>query len=671
MTHIVATGNANISGAMIVNGQANVGNLSFPPTSTITVSVVAYSGTTVTVTTAAAHGLAVGNEVVFSGLTATTNAPNGIFLVVSTPSSTTFTFTAAVAPTGTLGFSSAVLTVRPLITSQGSGIFNGRLVVGGDATLGNIPSVMHITASGNVQAAFMSSANANVTSNLNVGGTANLNNVNMTGVLGTTGGANFGSGNAVFYANGQANLSGNIGAPHVFVSGNVEAGVLKSSGIMFATGNVTGGNLVTNGVLSVQGDASVGNITTKDVNGTSVTISGNVSGANLVASGILKVSGTANVGNLNLPSTLVGISSVSYSGTTITVTTSAPHTITVGSEITLTGVTTNGTNPPNVNSGGNPAWFTVTSVTSTTIVFTAAVAPTGTLNSSAGSLNVRPFIISAGSATYGGNLTATGNVVAGAFTGVGSGLTSLNASAITSGTISSSVIPILNQNTTGSAGTVSGASQPNITAVGQLLSLAVGGAGAAANVNLYANGTANFSGNLNASYISANGALLTSINGAQVSKVPTAGTADTAGTVSASAQPSITSVGVLTGLSISGSISSVTNITASGFVMHSAGVGITATGTTQGTATPLTKQINVITTSVVSTNDGVTLPAAAAGMTCIVINTAVANVKVYPASGGYVDGLAQNNPFVLGPGARLMFVATSLSQWYTMTAVYG
>jgi cytoskeletal protein CcmA (bactofilin family) len=490
----------------------------------------------------------------------------------------------------------------------------------------------------------------------------------MTGVLGTTGGANFGAGNAVFHANGAANLSGNIGAPHVFVSGNVEGGVVKSSGIMFATGNVTGGNLVTNGLLTVAGNASVGNITTARIDGTLVSVSGNVSGANLVASGVLSVAGTANVGNLNLPSTLVGISSVSYSGTSITVVTATAHGASTGTEVTLTGITTSGANPPNVNAGGNPGWFVITVTNSTTFTFTTAVAPTGTLNWSAGSLNIRPFLVTQGSGSYGGNLTATGAVIASSFSGNGATLTNINGSNV------SKVGSAGTADTSGTAGTVTTASQPNITAVGQLLSLAVGASGGGANVNLYANGAANFSGNLNAAYISANGALITSINGANVSKVSSATSADsagTAGTVTSSSQPSITSVGTLTGLSISGSIGSVTNITASGFVMHSAGVGITATGTTQGAAAALTKQINVVATSVAAVNDGVMLPAATAGMTCIVINTSSANVKVYPTSGVTIDSLGTNTSFTQGPGARLMYVATSTTQWYTMTAVYG
>jgi hypothetical protein len=105
--------------------------------------------------------------------------------------------------------------------------------------------------------------------------------------------------------------------------------------------------------------------------------------------------------------------------------------------------------------------------------------------------------------------------------------------------------------------------------------------------------------------------------------------------------------------------------------MRSTGVGITATGTTQGAAAALTKQINVVSTSVAAANDGVMLPAAAAGMTVIVINTSAANVKVYPTSGVTIDSLGTNTSFTQGPGARLMYVAVSLTQWYTMTAVYG
>lgn len=60
------------------------------------------AGTTVTCTTTADHGLRVGNAIYVNGTTATTNPPNGSWLVATTPTNTTFTFVVINAPTGTI-----------------------------------------------------------------------------------------------------------------------------------------------------------------------------------------------------------------------------------------------------------------------------------------------------------------------------------------------------------------------------------------------------------------------------------------------------------------------------------------------------------------------------------------------------------------------------------------
>jgi hypothetical protein len=60
------------------------------------------SSTTITVTTTNAHGLTVGIPILVTGLTATTNPPNGTYTVATIPSSTTFTYIVASAPTGTI-----------------------------------------------------------------------------------------------------------------------------------------------------------------------------------------------------------------------------------------------------------------------------------------------------------------------------------------------------------------------------------------------------------------------------------------------------------------------------------------------------------------------------------------------------------------------------------------
>jgi hypothetical protein len=62
-----------------------------------------FSTTTITCTTASAHGLAVGSLIYVVGTTASTNAPNGAWVVATTPTANTFTFTVNVAPTGTIG----------------------------------------------------------------------------------------------------------------------------------------------------------------------------------------------------------------------------------------------------------------------------------------------------------------------------------------------------------------------------------------------------------------------------------------------------------------------------------------------------------------------------------------------------------------------------------------
>ena len=85
----------------------------------------------------------------------------------------------------------------------------------------------------------------------------------------------------------------------------------------------------------------------------------------------------------------------------------------------------------------------------------------------------------------------------------------------------------------------------------------------------------------------------------------------------------------------------------------------------------LTKQVNVVTSSTPGSAEGVSLPAATVGMQIIIINTSPNAVKVYPANGGTIDSLALNTAFSLGSGARLLIVATSISQWYTMVGVYG
>jgi hypothetical protein len=74
-----------------------------------------YSGNLITITTTGPHGLAVGNEIALTGTTASTNAPNGSWIVCTVLSPTVFVFVNSGTPTGTLNVTSTgQLYVRPL-----------------------------------------------------------------------------------------------------------------------------------------------------------------------------------------------------------------------------------------------------------------------------------------------------------------------------------------------------------------------------------------------------------------------------------------------------------------------------------------------------------------------------------------------------------------------------
>jgi hypothetical protein len=73
-----------------------------------------YSGKAITVRTFVPHGLSLGSEIAISGITATTNAPNGSWYVARIINATTFVYYATNQPTGDLETDSdTVLSVRP------------------------------------------------------------------------------------------------------------------------------------------------------------------------------------------------------------------------------------------------------------------------------------------------------------------------------------------------------------------------------------------------------------------------------------------------------------------------------------------------------------------------------------------------------------------------------
>jgi len=277
----------------------------------------------------------------------------------------------------------------------------------------------------------------------------------------------------------------------------------------------------------------------------------------------------------------------------------------------------------------------------------------------------------------------TGNLlITGVFTGNGSSLSALNGSNITTGTVAAARVATLNQNTTGSAATVTTAAQPNITSVGTLTDLTVTGdvlIGTTINTPI-----AGFR------RLVINEPLTSGVRAAIISlrvnntELGTIGAVDVGTTALQIATPdnlqlqtggvtrlSINSTGnvsITENLSVTGNITSA-NVTTSSYIIRSVDTALNAAGSVQGDSTLLAKDINVVST--VSAGQGVRLPAAVAGMVIIVNNTSATSLNVYPSTSAAINSLATNAAYTHVAVASLQYYAISATQWYTVGATYS
>lgn len=113
----------SVNGKAVIGSTLLVPNVSYKDT-LVTITSWSYVGTTITLNVAS-HTFIAGDYIEVSGLTATTNIPNGVHLVTSV-TATTIVFTYALTPTGTAGVSSA--TVKGYMTTNGrtNGIGEGQ-----------------------------------------------------------------------------------------------------------------------------------------------------------------------------------------------------------------------------------------------------------------------------------------------------------------------------------------------------------------------------------------------------------------------------------------------------------------------------------------------------------------------------------------------------------------
>lgn len=111
----------------------------------------------------------------------------------------------------------------------------------------------------------------------------------------------------------------------------------------------------------------------------------------------------------------------------------------------------------------------------------------------------------------------------------------------------------------------------------------------------------------------------------------------------------------------SGDDITVDDITVSGRFIVGVDASVTAAGTTQGTATALTKTYNIVNTA--SANQGVKLPDAISGTRVTVFNSTTATIKVYPNTNESINDLTANASLSLGPEKGRDFVAVSATQY--------
>ena len=111
------------------------------------------------------------------------------------------------------------------------------------------------------------------------------------------------------------------------------------------------------------------------------------------------------------------------------------------------------------------------------------------------------------------------------------------------------------------------------------------------------------------------------------------------------------------------------NLSLTGNYIHSINATVAAAGNAvQATATPLTKDVNILTTVTAGSATGVALPAGTAGMIIFVYNTTATAANVYPVNGGTasINALGNNAAFSLAATTGARFVCASATKWYTI-----
>lgn len=104
-----------------------------------------------------------------------------------------------------------------------------------------------------------------------------------------------------------------------------------------------------------------------------------------------------------------------------------------------------------------------------------------------------------------------------------------------------------------------------------------------------------------------------------------------------------------------------------GYVAFGNNSAVAAAGSTQGTATLLTRQISNIT----SGSGGVLLPTPVGGERIIIRNALGSSITTYPHVGGQINNSGVNTGVTHSAGTTLEYVAVTSSLWFLLNAVYA
>jgi hypothetical protein len=425
----------------------------------------------------------------------------------------------------------------------------------GTVTSGTASATGNVTG-GNILTAGLISATGNVTGNYFLGNVFFANGITASKIYNGTSEVNVVSsgGNVNVSVGGTANVvvfssTGQFTNGIVSASGNITGGNISATNhtgtTVSVTANVTGGNVLTGGLISATGNITGGNISATALTGTTVSVTANVTGGNVLTGGLISATGNITGGNI-----LGGanVNATTHTGTTVSVTANVTGgNILTGGLISSTGNVTGGNiltagliSATGNITGGNilgGANVNATTHTGTTVSVTA--------NVTGGNVLTGGLISATGNIT-GGNILGGANVNATTHTGTTVSVTAnvTGGNILTAGLISATgnitganlvgnvfspaqVVINANGQTEGGQLVMAWANVGNLTGQGNgswnidvdssnTLRTFYQNTTGTTNVMFALNSTtqtANFSGNIGATYYYGNGAFLTGISG--------------------------------------------------------------------------------------------------------------------------------------------------------------